>query len=84
MRELGLRTSTIDGDYFGGGASLLNHACCKCANVIIAYEHGEVETTENIIEGQALRVVYNDDDGTLLHDYAILCHCKLVQGEMIY
>ena len=83
LRELGLRTSTIEGYYFGGGASLLNHACWKCANVIIDYEHGEVETTENIVEGQGLRVVYSDDDSTLLHDYAIVCHCTLVQGEMI-
>ena len=84
LRELGLRTSTVDGYYFGSGASLLNHACCKCANVIIDYEHGEVEATKNILEGQALRVVYNQDNGTLLHDYAIVCHCTIMQGDVIY
>ena len=80
LRQHGLRTSTIAGYYFGGGASLLNHACSDCANVIVDYDYGEVETVRNVLEGEPLRVVYNDDDSTLLRDYGIVCHCKVKEG----
>ena len=82
LRQLGLRTSTIGGCYFGGGASLINHGCSKCANVIIDYKYGEVEIVENVLEGEPLYVVYDDDDNALFRDYGILCHCTLDEGEM--
>ena len=82
LKQHGLRTSTIGGYYFGGGASLINHGCSKCANVIIDYKYGEVEIVENVLEGEPLYVVYDDDDNALFRDYGILCHCTLDEGEM--
>ena len=71
----GLRYSTAEGLYIGGGPSLINHGCSECANVIIDYETGEVEVIQFIEANMPIRVSYNDDSEQLRQSFGIVCVC---------
>ena len=57
----GARWSTLENVYFGGGPSLINHACHVHANAFIEYEHSdEVVSLEIIMPNTPIRIVYDD------------------------
>ena len=58
---LGVRWSTTEGYYLGGGPSLLNHACIQHANALIEYDHDDVVLAiEDIDMSSPIRIVYDD------------------------
>jgi len=71
----GLRYSTSEGLYIGGGPSLINHGCSECANVVIDYETGEIEVIRFIEADMPIRVSYNDDSEQLRQSFGIVCVC---------
>ena len=71
--DLGVRWSTLENSYFGGGPSLINHACRDHANVEIDYFDGTVIAIDNILCGDALRADYGEDVGILFHTRGVKC-----------
>ena len=57
----GVRWSTTEGRYLGGGPSLLNHACVRHANALIEYDNGNIVLAiEDIEIFTPVRIVYDD------------------------
>ena len=69
----GVRWSTLENSYFGGGPSLINHACREHANVEVDYSDGTVIAIANILCGEALRADYGEDVSILLHTRGVKC-----------
>ena len=71
--EMGVRWSTLQDYYFGGGPSLINHACCVHANVFIDYTNGVVVASRDIEAGDALRADYVEAAEILLETRGVKC-----------
>ena len=70
----GVRWSTLEDSYFGGGPSLLNHACQRHANVYIEYDNGYVIAMKAIQPYDILRVNYEEDSEVLRITRGVICH----------
>ena len=73
----GVRWSTTEDHYFGGGPSLLNHACQRHANVFIEYDNGNVIAMKAIKPHDVLRVNYEEDSEVLRSTRGVICHACL-------
>ena len=69
----GVRWSTLENVYFGGGPSLINHACSEHANVMIDYTDGTVLALVDISPGEALRANYEEDVDILYNTRGVRC-----------
>ena len=74
VHKIGVRWSTLLDEYFGGGPSLINHACRAHANVLIDYTNGIVVASRDIEAGDTLRVDYVEDAKILLETRGVICH----------
>ena len=74
VHKIGVRWSTLRDEYFGGGPSLINHACRAHANVLIDYTNGIVVASRDIEAGDTLRVDYVEDPKILLETRGVICH----------
>jgi hypothetical protein len=70
----GVRWSTLEDSYFGGGPSLLNHACKRHANVFIEYDNGIVIAMKEIKPHDVLRANYEEDSEVLRTTRGVICH----------
>ena len=83
--KTGARWSTLENEYFGGGPSLLNHACVAHANAFIEYDHeDEVVSLEQIWPDVSIRIVY-DDCQSLYNSRHISCNvCATATCENLH
>ena len=72
--DKGVRWSTMDNYYIGGGPSLLNHACSMHANVMIDYDAGVVVAIKTIVSDEKLRVDYGEDENVLIETRGVKCN----------
>ena len=74
IENAGVRWSTLEDSYFGGGPSLLNHACKRHANVFIEYDNGIVIAMKRIKPFDILRANYEEDSEVLRTTRGVICH----------
>ena len=74
IEDVGVRWSTLENSYFGGGPSLINHACSLHANVMIDYSSGIVVSLNAIKCEEVLRADYGEDPNLLSLTRHVQCN----------